>query len=204
MRKVRNLLLAGAGVMVFALLACEPGLPAGEEPHSDLNWTDMADQPKVKPQRGDLFGRWPNGMLAPPAGSLAVDERPYPYTQEQADLAALGWQNPLKATPEVLARGQWVFGNLCIVCHGPQAAGDGHLTKKFPAPPSLMRAKVRAYTDARIFHVPMRGQASMPSYASQLEHDEIWSVVHYLRKLQSELPVAPPSETDLQEEGGKP
>ena len=182
---------------------CEAGLPAGEEQYSELNWTDMADQPKIKPQRGDLFGTWPTGSLAPPPGSVAIDQTPYPFTQAQADEAGYSLRNPLEASPEIVARGEWVYTNLCIVCHGPKGAGDGHLTRVFPAPPSLMRAKVRNYSDARIFHVPMRGQGSMPAYARQLEPNEVWSAVRYIRKLQSELPVAPPTAQDKKEEGAR-
>lgn len=185
---------AGVGVS----LGCETGLPAGEEPYYEFNWTDMGDQPKVKPQRGDLLGERPMGSYAPPLGAVAIDEHPYRFVQKEADLAAAAGPNPLPATPEVLAKGKWVWDNFCITCHGPEAAGDGHVTKKFPAPPSLMRQKVRDYTDARIFHVPMRGQASMPSYAKQLEPGELWAVVHHIRALQAKLPVAPPTKQDLE------
>ena len=185
-------------------LACESGIPAGREPHYEFNFLDMGDQPKLRPQRVDIFGEKPLGMFAPPVGAVAMDEYPYPFAQKQAEEAAHYYRNPYGDTPEVLARGEWVFTHYCITCHGPEAAGDGHVTRKgFPAPPSLLRQKVRDYTDARIYHVPMRGQGSMPSYASQLEGYELWAVVRYIRQLQERLPVAPPTKQDLGDlEGG--
>ena len=186
-----------AAALLVATAGCEFGFPAGEEPFRETNWTDMGDQPKVKPQRGDLLGVRPTGMVLAPAGAVAQGEAPYHFRQDQADLAATASQNPLPRTPEVLAKGKWVWDNACIACHGPQAAGDGKVSKLFPKPPHLMRQKVRDYTDARIFHVPMRGQGSMPPYSQRFSPDELWAVVHHIRDLQSKLPVAPPDPKDL-------
>ncbi len=184
------------------LQACEFGLPAGDEPHAEGNFLDMGNQPKLKPQRGDLSGEWPLGMLAPPVGAIAVDEQPYPFTQEQAELAGTSLENPLEANPEVLAHGQFTFENVCIACHGPEGAGDGHVAKLFPKPPSLMTQKVRDWSDGRIFHLPMRGQGSMPSQASVVAQRDIWSVIHHIRTLQARLPVAPPEDAASPTEGG--
>ena len=160
--------------MVCLLGACEIGIPAGSEPYRELNTVDMADQPKLKPQRSDIFGTRGVDLMAPPPGAVAQGTEPYPYSKEQADLAGANLKNPLQPTPEVLAKGAYVFTNYCAVCHGATGAGDGPLTKKFPKPPHLARQKVRDYSDGRIFHNPMRGQNSMPSYSKQLDPVEIW------------------------------
>jgi mono/diheme cytochrome c family protein len=133
-------------------------------------------------------------MLAPPAGALGQGDEVYPFTEKQGHLAAVR-VNPLEATPKNLARGKFLFDNVCITCHGPEAAGDGHLTKLFPKPPSLMTQKVRDWSDGRIVHVPMAGQGSMPKHVSVVENDDMWAVVLYIRSLQARLPVAPPPET---------
>lgn len=185
-----------SAVPALLVAACEVGLPAGQEPQTQFNWTDMEDQPKIRPQRGDLFGTKPNGTIPAPMGAVAMTEHPYRFAPDQAELAATAMTNPLPRSPEGIAKGKGVFENVCIVCHGPEAAGDGKVTKLFPKPPSLMRPVARAYTDGRIFHVPMRGQNSMPSYAKQLDPDELWAVTHYLRDLQARLPVAPPDKRD--------
>ena len=79
----------GAAALVLATLAiaatgCDLGLPAGRTPHSEGNRLDMIDQPKLKPQRADIFVGHATGMMEPPAGAVAVDETPYPFTQAQA------------------------------------------------------------------------------------------------------------------------
>lgn len=188
-----RLLLAAAVVVPTA--ACDLGLPAGRTPHTEGNRLDMVDQPKLKPQRADVFGGRATGMMESPAGAVAVDEQPYPFTQAQAVEAGLALKNPLPHSPEVLEHGKFVWENVCVTCHGPRGAGDGTLTLLFPKPPSLMTQRVRDWPDGEIFHRPMRGQGSMPSHARQLDANDIWSVVHYIRQMQSEEPVAPPAAT---------
>ncbi|MBW2528391.1 MAG: cytochrome c [Deltaproteobacteria bacterium] len=188
MNKLLFCAVAGAA-LAGASAGCDAGFPAGREPHHEFNFLDMADQPKMKPQRAAPR------RVEPPVGAVAVDYYPYPYAANQAALASRQLQNPIERTPASVAHGKWVFENVCVVCHGAQGAGDGEVSKLFPKPPSLMTQKVRDWTDGRIFHVPMRGQGSMPNYSKQLEQDEIWSVVHYLRDLQSKQPVAPPDPT---------
>ena len=182
-------------VLLGVVAGCEIGLPAGGTPHRELNFLDMADQPKLKPQRGDLLGETANGMLAPPPGSIAVGQHPYRFSASQPELAGRSSENPLKPMPSVLSHGAFIWDNVCITCHGAEGAGDGHLTRVFPAPPSLLTQRVRDWPDGRIFHVVMRGQGSMPSHAKQLESRDIWSVVHHVRQMQAKLPVAPGAES---------
>ncbi|MGE3958618.1 MAG: cytochrome c [Vicinamibacterales bacterium] len=175
----------------LATAACDLGLPAGRAPHTEGNRLDMIDQPKLKPQRADIFGGRATGTMESPEGSVAVDEIPYPFTQAQAVEAGQALANPLPHSAEVIAHGRFVWDNICVTCHGPRGAGDGTLTQLFPKPPSLMTQRVRDWPDGEIFHRPMRGQGSMPSHARQLDARDIWSVVHYIRQMQTEEPVAP-------------
>ncbi len=184
--------LVALAILGSSLIACDGGLPAGRTPHREFNFIDMGDQPKLKPQRGDIFGTRSTGLLAPPMGAVAVDEHPYPWTQKEGDAAGAALKNPLSGDAKTLAHGKFVYDNLCITCHGEKGAGDGLLTEKFPKPPSLMTQKVRDWSDGRIYHLPMRGQGSMPNHAQQIDSRDIWSVIHYIRTLQRELPVAPP------------
>jgi mono/diheme cytochrome c family protein len=183
------------GVLACAglLAACDVGLPAGRTPHREGNRLDMIDQPKSKPQRKDIFLARPTGLMEPQAGTIAVSEAPYPYAQNEADRAGAELVNPLQPTPDVLAHGQFVYEHVCITCHGPRGAGDGHVTSRFPKPPSLMTQKVRDWPDGQLFHRPMRGQNSMPSHARQVDARDAWSAIHYIRQMQTVEPVAPPA-----------
>ena len=185
------LALAALAMSAMLMTACDLGLPAGRTPHREGNRLDMGDQAKLKPQRADLYGARPTGLMEPQAGTVAVGEVLYPYAQNEADRAGAELVNPLLPTPEVLAHGKFVYENVCITCHGPQGAGDGHVTALFPKPPSLMTQKVRDWPDGQLFHRPMRGQNSMPSHARQIDARDGWSVILYIRQMQRSEPVAP-------------
>jgi mono/diheme cytochrome c family protein len=187
-------LVSAAGALVLASLvaACDVGLPAGRMPHREGNRLDMIDQPKLKPQRKDIFLARPTGLMEPQPGTVAVAQVPYPYAQNEADRAGAELVNPLQPTPEVLEHGKFVFEHVCITCHGARGAGDGYVTALFPKPPSLMTQKVRDWPDGQLFHRPMRGQNSMPSHARQVDANDVWSVIHYIRQMQKVEPVAPP------------
>ena len=155
---MRNAARAIALVALTAFLAaCDIGLPAGRTPHREGNRLDMVDQPKLKPQRRDIFGARPTGLMEPQPGTVAVGESPYPYAQNEADRAGAELVNPLQPSPEVIAHGKFVYENVCIACHGPKGAGDGHVTALFPKPPSLMTQKVRDWPDGQLFHRPDEG-----------------------------------------------
>jgi len=189
---MRNAACALSLVALAALLsACDVGLPAGRTPHAEGNFLDMSDQPKLKPQRKDIFLARPTGIMEPQAGTVAVADAPYPYAQNEADKAGAELVNPLQPSPDVIAHGKFVYENVCITCHGPKGAGDGHVTALFPKPPSLMTQKVRDWPDGQLFHRPMRGQNSMPSHARQVDARDAWSVIHYIRQMQKSEPVAP-------------
>jgi len=193
---MRNAASALALVAITACLAaCDVGLPAGRAPHREGNRLDMVDQPKLKPQREDIFGERPTGLMEPQPGTVAIGESPYPYAQNEADLAGAGLVNPLQPTPDVVAHGKFVYENVCVACHGPKGAGDGHVTALFPKPPSLMTLKVRDWPDGQLFHRPMRGQNSMPSHSRQVDARDAWSVILYIRDMQKTEPVAPPPAT---------
>jgi mono/diheme cytochrome c family protein len=182
---------AGALALASVVAACDVGLPAGRTPHREGNRLDMNNQPKLKPQRQDIFLSRPTGLMEPQPGTVALAEHPYPYAQNEADRAGAELVNPLQPTPAVVAHGQFVYTQVCVTCHGPKGAGDGHVTALFPKPPSLMTQKVRVWPDGLLFHRPMRGQNSMPSHARQVDANDVWSVIHYIRQMQKAEPVAP-------------
>ena len=192
MRNARRPLALAALASSLLLAGCDLGLPAGRTPHREGNRLDMGDQPKLKPQRKDLFLGRPTGLMEPQPGTVAAGDAPYPYAQNEAGRAGAELVNPLQPTPEVLAQGRWVYENVCITCHGDKGAGDGKVTALFPKPPSLMTQKVRDWPDGQLFHRPMRVQNSMPSHARQVDQKEAWAVVLWIREMQKGEPVAPP------------
>ncbi|MFM8532677.1 MAG: c-type cytochrome [Acidimicrobiia bacterium] len=169
-------------VTAVLVAACDVGLPAGRSPHREGNRLDMVDQPKPKPQR---VSQYSGKVIEPPAGAVAVNDVPYLFAQADAARAGAELVNPLKPTPDVVAHGRFVFENVCSACHGQRGAGDGLVATLFPKPPSLMTQRVRDWPDGEIVHRPMRGQGSMPSHARQIDLNDAWSAVLYIRQLQA-------------------
>lgn len=101
-------------------------------------------------------------------------------------------ENPFKADDAAaVERGAVVFDTYCVPCHGATAAGDGLVVQHgFPAPPTLLRARTRAMSDAQIFGIISNGSGGMPSYATQVSRDDRWKAILHVRKLQAEPPPA--------------
>lgn len=170
--------------LVIAGLALS-GCGDKEKPNVELI-DDMMDSPAYKAQDTKVGGG--SSMLMPPANTLPVGMKRYPYAPGDADGAEKGLKNPIEGqfTPEVLARGANRYEIYCGVCHGALGKGDGTVAEKMPVrPPSLVQDKVKAYRDGRFFHIITHGKGVMGSYANQIKKEEDrWAVVNYIRNLQ--------------------
>lgn len=133
-------------------------------------------------------------MRTPVEGTVARGQRTYAYANDPV-AAGQKLRNPLQRTKNVLARGKDKFNVYCAVCHGPGGEGDGSVVPKFPRPPSLLSDKIRDFPDGRIYHIITAGQNLMPSYSSQVESDDRWAIVHYIRVLHR---AKNPTQSDLQ------
>lgn len=161
-------ILSGLFVGALAFVGCGK--------HEKPNFTympDMAYTPALKAQA-------PGSMKMPPPGTLARGKEVY-YYADNPDGAGRDLRNPLRKTKTVLMRGQEMYNIYCMVCHGQYGEGDGSVVPKFPRPPTLQSDKVRGWPDGRIYHVITQGQNLMPSYASSVEPQDRWAIVHYLR-----------------------
>jgi len=101
----------------------------------------------------------------------------------------------------VLARGAVVFNNNCMVCHGPQGAGNGPVVQpataggktfgRFPGAPAINGAVTAARSDGYIYAVLTAGRGLMPPYGERVPHLDRWAVVEYVRTLQAATGAAP-------------
>lgn len=169
--------LAAAGLLA-AVAGCQKRSPAIEY------MPNMAYGPRVAAQAEDPLRPGYSVERPPVEGTVARDLTPYRFAQADTTQAMAALVNPLPRTAEVIGRGQRVYLNTCVVCHGPRGDGQGSIVPLFPQPPVLFSDKVRDWPDSRIFHVITRGQNLMPSYASIILPEDRWAVVHYVRALQ--------------------
>jgi mono/diheme cytochrome c family protein len=153
----------------------------------------MNDTFAVKAQHLGPFGE---GMRVPPAGTVSINApEAYRYANDP-EAAGRDLKNPVARTKPMLLKGQTLYNTYCMVCHGVRGEGNGTIVPKFPQPPTLHSDKVRGWTDGRIYHVLTVGQNLMPSYASQLDPQERWAVINYVRVLQRALN---PTDADIRE-----
>lgn len=143
----------------------------------------------------------PGGVtLQPPVPqTIARGYSPLHYAATKEDAARAGDEltSPFALNqPNRVARGQFLFSNFCVHCHGLAALGDGPVTKRgFPPPPSLLAAHAREIKDGQIFHIITFGQGNMPPHAAQLAPEDRWALVAYLRLLQAQNPLRPTTTT---------
>lgn len=188
----------------LAVLALLQGCNVGREGQAFGQYApNMHDEPMIKPQGVNRLAQLADsgsanmpiqGSRTPPPGTLPVDYVPFRYPKGSSpdSVEALRQQigrempNPLPVSETVLKRGQFVYENYCLVCHGPQGRGDGTIVPPYPKPSiSLQGRKIREYPDGAIFHVVWHGGQTMPSYSKQLLSQDIWALIRYLRVLQT-------------------
>ena len=124
-------------------------------------------------------------LRVPPPGT--IPRGLLPLTSEAATVPGTTPENPFKADDATaLERGAVVFNTFCVPCHGAKAEGDGLVVQHgFPAPPTLLRARTRAMSDAQIFGIISNGSGGMPSYATQIAREDRWKAILHVRKLQN-------------------
>ncbi|MGR8931666.1 MAG: c-type cytochrome [Gammaproteobacteria bacterium] len=92
-------------------------------------------------------------------------------------------QNPIKAEPDAIAMGKTTYQRECAFCHGEHGKGDGPVSASLAKrATNLTTAAFLRQTDGAIFAKISSGRLPMPGFATTLGHDEIWQLIHYLRK----------------------
>src|SRR5262249_21188161 len=104
--------------------------------------------------------------------------------------AGVGMQqtlNPFSAADTAaVQRGEQVFRNFCVPCHGVSGNGDGIVAQRgFPDTPSLVSERIINMTDDGIFSVITYGSSAMPPHGGQIDWSDRWKAILYVRKLQS-------------------
>jgi copper transport protein len=95
--------------------------------------------------------------------------------------------NPIPADAGSIARGQALFQNNCVKCHGLSGRGDGPLSSALVVPPADLTylAAPGQFSDGQLFVWISNGSPAtqMPSFQGSLSEEERWLLVNYLRTL---------------------
>jgi mono/diheme cytochrome c family protein len=172
--------LALAGLIGGALAA---GCGARSQKRAYEYMPDMNRSPAYKAYAPNAITRDGLTLQRPVAGTIPRGYQPFHYGpgEEEAMRAGRELQDPYHPTAHVLKDGKALFQSYCLVCHGEKGKGDGPISGKVPPPPSYTSTRVLAFSPGRIFHVITMGSGKMPSHATQLNTDERWKIVTYVR-----------------------
>ncbi len=157
--------------------------PPGSKSATQLEYQpDMYVQPYEQAFGTDHVNSQIPNMRVPPAGTVPVDWVPFPQNSDVTGEDNLA--NPIPVNWQTLSKGRQIFDTYCIVCHGAEATGLGYIVPYMTQPPALIAGAPLKFSDGRIFTIISEGLGNMPSYRTELDPAERWTVIHYLRVLQ--------------------
>lgn len=119
----------------------------------------------------------------------AIFNFPYalPNTPEGYEMSA-AVKNPIPYSDEVKEEGKRIFTQFCVHCHGEKGDGQGTIVQrgKISGVPAYNSGAVKELPEGKMFHSITYGKGLMGSHASQLNKEERWKLVHYVRFLQND------------------
>lgn len=159
-----------------------------ESPPVHLNW-NMDTQEKGKAYRKSNFFADGRMMRTPPAGTVAQG-----YLNDD-DHRSLGTIDGAVATtmPDLgdpalaVKRGQQRYSIYCTPCHGGAGDGNGTVNSRLTVKaPSFHDQRMKDMPVGQIYQAMLNGVngGNMPTYRHQIQEDDRWNVVLYVRALQ--------------------
>jgi mono/diheme cytochrome c family protein len=90
-----------------------------------------------------------------------------PPTEYKIPPEAANQSNPVKPSPESLARGKKIYGYDCAVCHGKDGDGKGDMTDMRGTPDLTDPAVQKSHTDGEWFYIIQKGKGERDQCASR-------------------------------------
>ncbi len=93
--------------------------------------------------------------------------------------------NPVKSSPESLARAKKWWTIDCAMCHGDTGNGKGDVaaSEKLAIADFTNPNTFKDRTDGEIAYIVKNGHQNMPPEGPRVKPDEIWDLVNYVRSL---------------------
>jgi mono/diheme cytochrome c family protein len=146
----------------------------------------MHDQPRYEPLEASAFFR--DGQASRPIvegtvarGQLREDE--HLYTGKVGGQPAETF--PFAVTRPMIDRGQQRYDIYCAPCHDRVGNGVGMIVRRgYRQPPSLHIDRLRQAPPGHLYDVIANGFGAMPDYRGQIQPEDRWAIVAYIRALQ--------------------
>lgn len=158
-----------------------------ESPPIHLN-PNMDNQQKYRALEESNFFDDGSTMRKPVEGTIArgMFAENHSFISGKNDDGSYLVSNPIELTADVLNRGQERYTIYCSVCHSGVGNGKGIVTQyDYPViPANLHDQRIREQADGEMYNTIVYGLRSMPAYGYQIDTEDVWSIIHYVRALQ--------------------
>ncbi len=116
-------------------------------------------------------------VLVTPLGVQGQAPGEYKIPPEAAQKA-----NPVKPSPESLAKGKKMYAIDCAMCHGEKGDGKGDMASDIKNVSDFTNPDVqKARTDGEWFYITRKGKGEMPPEGDRVKDEEVWNIVNYIR-----------------------
>lgn len=127
----------------------------------------------------------------PPKGTVARGYMPYHLenSNEAYEEAGRNIKSPYNTAEHLamLDEGKALYATYCTVCHGKEGMANGTIVAngKYPPPPTYFREDILYLPEGKMFHSITHGKNLMGSYSAQLDQEERWKVIAYIKDMQA-------------------
>jgi mono/diheme cytochrome c family protein len=185
-------ILGVASLVPFALFA-QARTAKSRQGRIHVVW-DMDFTPAYKAQEANILFGDQRAMRTPPPGTVAqghLEDDDHMFTGKVGDSYATTLPAGITASEATMQIGKQQFGIYCAPCHGLGGEGNGMVNERASSlkqgwvPPSnLHQQYIKEQPAGQLFSTITNGIRNMPGYAAQVDPDERWAIVLYLRALQ--------------------
>jgi mono/diheme cytochrome c family protein len=188
----KYLIIAGCVIMVMAIVSCnKTRRNTGRAYMPDMAYSVAYETYAPAEERLEKYGAHYNNR--PVEGTIARGDM-FPYTLKNDTTGyakSADVKNPLPPldAQKFLEASRLYLIN-CGICHGDKLDGNGPLFKggdgPFSAKPATLVGdpKYAAMAEGTMFHSITYGKNAMGSYASQLNPEQRWMIIHYIKEKQ--------------------
>lgn len=154
---------------------------AGDWVSSDTN--EYGEYYNSNPYNRDAANAYtPMNMRTPAPHTVKRGYVPYTIAKDSIE-QAVNLKNPVVLNDQVLKDGEVLYNRYCKHCHGETGAGDGTVNKPYKGVANLTSETNKNLTEGHMFHVITYGVRRMWAHGSQIEQEERWKIIHYVKEV---------------------
>jgi len=91
--------------------------------------------------------------------------------------------NPVKPSPEGMAKAKKIYGIDCAMCHGANGDGKGDMSDLKNLPDFTKADAGKDRTDGELFYIIRNGKGDMPKEDNRAKDEDVWNLVNYIRAM---------------------